>query len=160
MKSASFLGSLWLVILCSLAPAQLRSQDLLDQLGQVPLDIVITSEGLGIDADNIFLIKRANIVLNSEAGGGYSSWHLNFTSSRRVAVATRRRFMSNVFYRLTFFDATGNSIGEVELPSGDSNRIPWDFNEPADKYYYELDIWRIPIQLLADADRIDITRRR
>lgn len=160
MKNASLFFSLLLVFLCSLSPAQIRAQDLLDQLGQVPLEIVITSEGLGIDAENIFLMKRANIVLGSEAGGGYSSWHLNFTSSRRVAVATKRGFRDNVFFRFTFFDVAGNSIGEVELPRGDSNRIPWSVNETADKYYYEFDIWRIPIQLLADTDRIDITRRR
>ena len=147
------------VLLCC-SPATAHSQDLLDQLGAIPLDIEITTHGLDVESENVFLIKRANIVLGSEAGGGYSSWHLNFTSPKRVMVATERGFMEGVFFRFLFFDENDKELGEVFLPRGDSNRVPWRNNEPTDKYYYEFDIWRVPIQLLAESSRIDITRRR
>ena len=150
--------SLWLALLLLLwgvTFTPLQAQGLMESLGAIPTNFQLSANQEDLPVVEQYLIQRAETVSGGDHSAGYQSWHLAFTSTKTIPRAETESAIRGVL-RLEFYDAEGQFLFSSRVTNG--FKSPGERN-PKDKYYYEIDLRKVPIMVLQDATRIEIARK-
>lgn len=149
-----------ILLLWSTPCITLQAQDLMEALGAIPTNFQLTANQEDLPVVEQYLIQRAETVEDGfrDLGAGYQSWHLAFTSTETIPrTETGISFGEGRVLLLGFYDTEGQFLFS-SLVSTNGFKSPGERN-PKDKYYYEIDLRKVPIMVLKDATRIEIARR-
>lgn len=158
--SKRFFWPVLVLLLWSASCVTLPAQNLMETLGAIPTNFQLTANQEDLPVVEQYLIQRAETVEDGfrDLGAGYQSWHLAFTSTETIPRAEAGiSFGEGRVLLLRFYDAEGQFLFS-SLVSTNGFKSPGE-RSPKDKYYYEIDLRKVPIMVLQDAAQIEIARR-
>lgn len=158
-----------ILLLLALATISFQStaQTLSEQLGGVKTTFIIVSDGVDIQASNQVIIERAENETYANSMGdtgegyayGYQSFHLEFEAEELLQEKKFRYKLRGPNPRmiLEFYDAEGNLLTTLNLAYRDVTNTT---NEEglSTALFYSVDLKNVPISILDQTVKIDITR--
>ncbi len=140
----------------------LNGQSLLEKMGGIETDFIITSGSEVLKVDKQLLIRRAvsdyqiETLYDAGFGYGYMSFHLEFIAPQEVLKRNSFQKERKEYYLLGFFDKEGNLLVRKRLDSSDVKLIS-NAKQPA-IFAYSINLKGVPLVLFDKVQKIDLVR--
>lgn len=139
----------------------LVAQTLSTTLNAIPTNFLFSSNNVGLNVSDQFIIKNAGVFHNSKSkmdaaygyGGGYETYRLEFVTHKNLSIEVIKR--ADYQYKLSFVDSKDKILATLTL---DKNRVIHLTNPEinAAPHFYSIDLVKIPISLLDRVTKINI----
>lgn len=156
MKIKSHYLLVFLLLLAGI-PFQSIGQTLLEKLGGVKTDFILTSDTVVLEVFDQVIIQRGNVVHGSINDGGYGygnqNYFLEFITREKIQ-KIKTNGPKNDFYRMELIDKNGNILGRI-YPFLHHVKVISNKETPL-LYTHAINLSEVPLILLDKTTRINI----
>lgn len=157
---------LFLLLFLIVKPSQ--AQSLSESLGGIKTNFEFFSDSINLDVKKQFIIKNASMIKNADSyglnsaygyGGGYESFHLEFSTNKEIVVNEIRK--PEFDYQLLFYNHDEQLISTIDFSLRKrSNHNKVNLIQHNEMKFFSFDLIYLPLSVLEETKRIEVKKTR